>query len=220
MIEAPLAPARAALSPPLSALPEAMAGPLIGPHAVIHMAESMAERLGPWATAAVLASAQIEEVPQADGGMIPEIEALRLHRWLLLKEPVEGFAITREAARRTADYIIANRIPGAAVALLRALPARIAAPLLMRAIARHAWTFIGGGAFLAESAWSFTIDRTAAEDPMPVPDSTFEWYGAVFERLFQRLVAGDCRIELAPVRGASEPVHHFRLVRGARERRA
>lgn len=214
LIEAPLVGERPALSPPIEAQRELEGGARIGPHAVIHMAEAMAERLGPFVAAGVLASALIEEVPGADGGMIPEIEALRLHRWLLMTEPVEGFAITREAARRTADYIIANRIPAPAVALLRALPAALAAPLLMRAIARHAWTFIGGGAFRAETAWSFTIDRTAAEDPMPVPDSTFEWYGAVFERLFQRLVAGDCRIKIVPVRGASEPVHHFRLVRG------
>lgn len=216
LIEAPLAPAREAPSPPAPVLSEPEGGARIGPHAVIHMADAMAERLGPRASAAVLEGAQIAFVPGADGGMIPEIEALRLHRWLLLAEPVEGFAITREAARRTADYIIANRIPAPAAALLRALPAALAAPLLMRAIRSHAWTFIGSGAFEPHGAWSFTIDRTASEDPMPVPDSTFEWYGAVFERLYQRLVAPDCRIEIAPVRGPSEPVHHFRLMRGAR----
>lgn len=214
LIEAPLARAREVAGPPDTTLAAFEKSALIGPHAVIHMAEAMAERLGPWATAAVLASAQIDEVPGADEGMIPEIEALRLHRWLLLAEPLEGFAITREAARRTADYIIANRIPAPAVALLRVLPPALAAPLLMRAIARHAWTFIGAGVFTAQSAWRFTIDRSGAEDPIPVPDSTFEWYGAVFERLFQRLVAADCRIELAPVRGAREPIHRFCLVRG------
>ncbi len=192
--------------------PEPRGGALIGPHAVIHLAETMAQRLGPAANAAVLASARIAAVP-GTAAMIPESEALLLHRALLIREPVQGLAIAREAARRTADYIIANRIPAPAAALLCVLPAQLAAPLLMHAIGRHAWTFIGAGAFRPHSAWAFTIDRTGAGDAIPVPGSTFEWYGAVFERLYQRLVAPDCRVEIAPVRVASEPVRRFRLIR-------
>jgi divinyl protochlorophyllide a 8-vinyl-reductase len=84
--------------------------------------------------------------------------------------------------------------------LLRHLPAAAAAPLLMAAIRKHAWTFIGAGEFAAEGGWCFTIDRTNADDAVLPPDSLFHWYAAVFTRLYRALVAGDCtcRVIAAP----------------------
>ena len=43
--------------------------------------------------------------------MIPEMQVLRLHRWLALHEPIGSFRIAEDAGARTADYIIAHRIP-------------------------------------------------------------------------------------------------------------
>jgi divinyl protochlorophyllide a 8-vinyl-reductase len=206
--EGPIIAERACIIPPSVTLPPAgQEQALIGPHAIIHLAEAMRERLGPARCEAVLASAQIAALP--DGrAMIPEIAALHAHRSLVRHAPDESHAIAREAARRTADYIIANRIPGPAAALLRALPARCGAPLLMRAIRRHAWTFIGAGRFEPHGAWSFTIDRTIAHDPMPVPATTFDWYAAVFARLYQQLVSprARCRDDGAP---DAAPLRHL-----------
>ncbi|MEO0463905.1 MAG: bacteriochlorophyll 4-vinyl reductase [Pseudomonadota bacterium] len=217
LIEGPLIAERQVAGPLSAPAAESDKDALIGPHAVIHLAQVMHEVLGRTATHTVLGHAQIETLPSGHA-MIPEIEALRLHRWLLLWEPVEGFAIAREAARRTADYIIANRIPGPAAALLRLLPAALAAPLLMRAIRHHAWTFIGAGRFEPHSARDFTIDRSAVDDPMPVPDSTFDWYGAVFERLYQQLVASDCQIITQTMKSASPAARNFHLMRGNGQR--
>jgi len=166
-------------------------GALIGPNAVLKAVEVMEERLGAAETAAILADAQITLLPSGEH-MISEIEALRLHRWLVLHDPMGALVIAEEAGARTADYIIANRIPRAVVWLLRHLPAMLAAPLLMAAIRKHAWTFVGGGAFAAESAWAFTIDRSAADDTAMPPESLFHWYAAVFTRLYGALVAADC----------------------------
>ena len=73
---------------------------LIGPHAVIHLAEVMREDFGPVACDTVLAHAQIDAVP---GGtcMIPEIEALRLHRWMAVWDPVACVGIAEEARARS-----------------------------------------------------------------------------------------------------------------------
>jgi len=166
-------------------------GALIGPNAVLQTVAVMEERLGHAETEAILADAQIARLPSGEH-MIPEIEALRLHRWLALHEPLWARVIAEEAGARTADYIIANRIPKAAAWLLRHLPATLAAPLLMAAIGKHAWTFIGAGAFAPVGAWGFTIDRTAADDSLPPPDSLFAWYAAVFTRLYRALVAEGC----------------------------
>jgi divinyl protochlorophyllide a 8-vinyl-reductase len=166
-------------------------GALIGPNAVLQAVAVMEERLGRRATAAILADARITRLPLGKH-MIPEAEALRLHRWLALHDPLGAFTIAEESGARTADYIIANRIPRIAATLLRHLPAKLAAPLLMAAIHKHAWTFIGAGDFAADGAWRFAIDRTRADDPIPPPGSLFHWYAAVFTRLYRQLVAPDC----------------------------
>lgn len=164
---------------------------LIGPNAVLKAVAVMEERLGHAETAAILADAQIVRLPSGEH-MIPEIEALRLHRWLALHAPTGALEIAEQAGARTADYIIAHRIPKLAVWLLRRLPALLAAPLLMAAIRQHAWTFVGAGLFTPQGAWRFTIDRSAARDSLPLPDSLFFWYAAVFTRLYRVLVAPDC----------------------------
>jgi divinyl protochlorophyllide a 8-vinyl-reductase len=166
---------------------------------VLQTVAAMEARLGRAETRAILDDAQIIALPSGEA-MIPEVQALRLHRWLALHEPIGSFGIAEDAGARTADYILANRIPRPAVWLLRHLPAAAAAPLLMAAIRKHAWTFIGAGEFGAESAWRFTIDRSHADDAILPPDSLFHWYAAVFTRLYRELVAGDCscRVIAAP----------------------
>lgn len=181
-------------SPPAFAAPRS-AQPLIGPNAVLQTVAVMEAALGPAKTGAILADAQIAALPDG-AAMIAEVHALRLHRWLALHEPVACFDIAAEAGARTADYIIAHRIPRAACWLLRHLPAGLAAPLLMAAIRKHAWTFAGAGAFTPHGAWAFAIDRSGAGDPVLPPESLFHWYAAVFTRLYQSLVAPDCRCEI------------------------
>lgn len=177
--------------------PNAQARALIGPNAVLKAVEVMEERLGHAETRAILADAQIDRLPSG-AHMIPEIAALRLHRWLALHDPLDAFTIAEEAGARTADYIIANRIPRAAVWVLRCLPAMLAGPLLMAAIGKHAWTFVGAGHFTPAGAWRFTIDRTSADDAIPPPASLFHWYAAVFTRLYRCLVSADCTCRLTP----------------------
>jgi divinyl protochlorophyllide a 8-vinyl-reductase len=65
--------------------------------------------------------------------------------------------------------------------------------MLMAAVRKHAWTFVGAGAFMPQGAWRFTIDRSRAGDSLPPPESLFHWYAAVFTRLYRQLVADDCR---------------------------
>jgi len=160
---------------------------LIGPNAILQALPVMERMLGKREAARVLMEARIAQLPSGDG-MIPEIEAIRLHHALSMRDPFEAIDIARESGFGTADYIIAHRIPGPAVTILRWLPARLAAPLLMKAIARHAWTFIGSGRFESRGGWAFTIDRTDADDLMMPTPSLYEWYAAVFTRLYQRLV--------------------------------
>ncbi|GAB4478103.1 MAG: hypothetical protein OHK0018_09090 [Erythrobacter tepidarius] len=146
--------------------------------------------------------------------VVDEIQALRLHRWLSLRVPMGCYAIAEEAGARTADYIIAKRIPPAVVWLLRHLPALLAAPVLMAAIRKHAWTFAGAGVFVPRAAWGFTTDRSAAEDIIPLPDSLFHWYAAVFTRLYRCLVAGDCTCRMIDRAEGLRQQLAYRIARG------
>jgi divinyl protochlorophyllide a 8-vinyl-reductase len=196
-------------------LPRRREGALIGPNAVLKTVEVMEERLGHAETAAILADAQIARLPSGEH-MIPEIEALRLHRWLALHDPMGAFVIAEEAGARTADYIIANRIPKPVCWLLRHLPAPLAAPVLMAAIRKHAWTFVGAGKFSAADAWHFSIDRSAANDPAIPPDSLFHWYAAVFTKLYRSLVATDCtcRILTSDPAASEKATPRYEISRG------
>lgn len=178
------APSRA--GPGHGALPS-HAGALIGPNAVLQMAWAMEGTIGAAAAREVLEVAGIDALPSGEA-MISEVEALRLHQALVMLHPEAAKDIAVAAAVGTADYIIANRIPRFAGLALRWLPAPIAARLLMRSIERHAWTFVGAGAFTVTGPWNFSIDRACAGDRTALPDTLFRWYGAVFARLYSRLV--------------------------------
>jgi divinyl protochlorophyllide a 8-vinyl-reductase len=55
--------------------------------------------------------------------------------------PAMAAEVARDAGLRTADYLLANRIPKPVQVLLKHLPAPLAARVLLSAIRRHAWTF-------------------------------------------------------------------------------
>lgn len=153
----------------------------------------MLERLdGAAGARAALARAGLVAAPAGDA-MIPEDDAARLHQLLRRERPEEAPALSAEAGRRTAGYILAHRIPRAAQALLRLSPAGLAARGLSAAIARHAWTFAGSGAFRVVDPWTFEI----AGNPMIRGEASAaplcHWHAAVFERLYRTLVHPDCR---------------------------
>jgi len=163
------------------------AGALIGPNAVLQMAWAMEGTIGAAAAREVLEVAGIDALPSGEA-MICEGEALRLHHALAMLHPADANDIAVAAAVGTADYIIANRIPRLAARLLRWLPAPLAARLLMRAIEKHAWTFVGAGQFTVTGPWHFTIDRSRSGDATAPPDTLFLWYAQVFARLYSQLV--------------------------------
>ncbi|MEL6478555.1 MAG: bacteriochlorophyll 4-vinyl reductase [Pseudomonadota bacterium] len=188
---------------------------LIGPNAVLQLVATVAEVEGRERAEDLMAAAGIGPLP--DGlSMIPEAEAARLHRVLRQTNPSTARDLAVEAGRRTAEYILANRIPGLVRRGLSALPAGLAAQLLARAIARHSWTFAGSGSFRLRGPWSFEI----RDNPMIRGEVSAEpichWHASVFERLFQELVAPDCRCHETEC--CAQPGHkacRFLLIRGA-----
>ena len=170
----------------------------IGPNAIIRVAETLRESLGQDVTAGLFQQAGLGHyLVRLPEKMVNEAEVLRLHNVLRgeLGQPACA-DITWQAGLKTADYLLANRIPKFAQLVFKALPAAISARLLLKTIGGHSWTFAGSGEFSYEVGE--TVVLTIRNNPLcrevhnelPVCD----FYSATFERLFQVLVHPETKV--------------------------
>jgi divinyl protochlorophyllide a 8-vinyl-reductase len=162
-------------------------GARVGPNAVLQLAAALRARHGEGMAARVFADAglriRLEDPPAAP---VAEADVAALHRALARDLPPEAAAaVAEDAGRRTADYLLAHRIPAPARAALRVLPAPLAARLLLRAVLRHAWTFAGSGRVTVEARPVLAVE--IADNPLAA--GPCHWHAAVFTRLFRALVA-------------------------------
>jgi divinyl protochlorophyllide a 8-vinyl-reductase len=187
----------------------------IGPNAVIQLVAAL-KALGETDAMSLLfkqcgRDAWLEAPPEK---MIAASDAARLHVGLrgVLPEPRAAAALAM-AGGLTADYLLANRIPGFARAVFRILPARLSAWALMRLISAHAWTFAGSGVF------SFDVGSGAQarirENPLcsglRTEAPACVWHAAVFEGLFRALVSPSSRAQEIACRARGDDCCRFRL---------
>lgn len=130
-------------------------------------------------------------------GMVDAARVAQVHRAVRAALPrARSEAVLAEAGRLTAEYLLANRIPRAAQAVLRCLPPAAASRLLVPAIAAHAWTFAGAGAFSAVAGAPSVIE--IAGNPLCAGERAdtpvCAWHAAVFQRLFRALVSSRTRV--------------------------
>lgn len=164
---------------------------VIGPNAVLQLLPLLDRIGGPARRDQILAEAGIFELP--DGTcMIPETDAARLHHQLRLAEPDIAPALAAHAGLQTANYILRHRIPAPAQWVLKTLPRGPAAHLLSRAIARHAWTFVGSGRLEVIDPWTFEIHANPLIRGEVSDHCLCDWHAGVFRRLYQSLVTPSC----------------------------
>lgn len=163
----------------------------VGPNAIVQLADVLLDRYGEAGAHSVFRAAGLTRyLLQPPTRMTDESQAAALHHALWRVYPDDAPALAAAAGSRTADYLLAHRIPHGAQWLLRCLPASLAARVLVKAIARHAWTFAGSGRFLAHfgnAASGANLVIELEDNPLATPDCP--WHQAVFSRLFQRLVS-------------------------------
>jgi divinyl protochlorophyllide a 8-vinyl-reductase len=162
----------------------------IGPNAITRVAEALEAIQGP--TETVFAQAGLThfltELPEE---MVDERDVTALQRALRAElDRDTARAVGWDAGLRTGDYLLAHRIPKPAQRILKLLPSRPASQMLLKAVAKHAWTFSGSGHF------SYQVGRPVqvwiadcplcrgARAEVPVCD----FYRGAFERLFTTLV--------------------------------
>jgi divinyl protochlorophyllide a 8-vinyl-reductase len=165
----------------------------IGPNAVTQLVESLRaaglERAMAPAFSSVGAAVWLAAPPEA---MVDAAQVGRLHRAVRASlPPAQATALMADAGRRTADYLLSARIPRPVQRLLKLLPARLSAMLLVSAIRAHAWTFAGAGRFSARAGsptiFELSGNPLCAGEHSPTP--VCAWHEAVFRRLFQALVS-------------------------------
>lgn len=204
--------------------PDTIAAPLappvgrIGPNAITRLAEALTAHGGNGLTASVFARAglarYLDTPPEA---MVDEAEVARLHAALASRlQHDANIAIARDAGRRTADYLLARRIPKPAQWLLSQLPPRLAAKILVRAVARHAWTFSGSGQF--SHALDPANDRimwlNITKSPLCRPGdrtASCDYFAATFEGVFGAMLGHDVRVTEVECTSRGGPACRFRL---------
>lgn len=185
---------------------------VIGPNAVIQLGEALRAMAGEQRTAGLYrdagCAAWFTSRPDA---MVDERRTAALHQALHRGLPEEAPRILAEAGRRTGDYILAHRIPRPAQWLLRHLPAGLAGPVLLDAIARHAWTFAGTGRFSARRGHPYLVEIAA--NPLVAGERAAApvciWHAAVFRRLFQALVHREASVLEIACGAAGAPACRF-----------
>lgn len=181
-------------------MPAAAAGAAgrIGPNAITRVAEVLPPHVGSAATWALFDSVGlVRHLRQPPQDMVDEEEVRQLHGALRAQLGCErAAAVARDAGLRTADYLLAQRIPRPVQAVLKRLPAALAARVLLAAITRHAWTFAGSGHFQARAGSPVVL--IIRDNPMcrgvHADAPACDYYAAVFQRLFQVLVHPRSRV--------------------------
>lgn len=167
---------------------------MIGPNALTQLLPLLERVGGAELKSGLLAEAGIFELPDMSG-LIDEVPVARLHQAMRAEIPDLAPSLAWEAGVRTADYILANRIPRVARAVLAALPPALAGPLLIRAIEKNAWTFAGSGRFEVAGRRPpvFLIHDNPVVRGEFAAEPICQWHCGVFERLFRALVGDRLR---------------------------
>jgi divinyl protochlorophyllide a 8-vinyl-reductase len=162
-------------------------GGLVGPNTVIQAAGALIDQQGLETARAIFDKAGLSPyLATPPEHMIPEREARALFDAISgTLDTAQARGVLREAGRRTADYILANRIPSRARKILARLPRFASGRLLALAIGRHAWTFVGTGHVHVDAGRRIAF--TIRNNPLSTPDEI--WHRTVFERLFEVLLA-------------------------------
>jgi divinyl protochlorophyllide a 8-vinyl-reductase len=164
----------------------------IGPNAIIRTVEVLRERLGAAHTATLLQHAGLDgydrELPHE---MVAEAEVTSLFATLYRElGGLSARAIARESGERTGDYLLANRIPRPAQAVLKLLPPPLASRGLLAAIRGKTWTFAGTSAVDLIDGRPALVTFTGCPlcRGMSSESSTCDYYAGTFERLYNVLV--------------------------------
>lgn len=170
----------------------------IGPNAIIQTAAALRARVGEARALALVRGATGRGFDALPTVMVDEAEVNALVRALRADlDPALFEAVLRDAGARTAEYLLAHRIPRAAQAVMRVVPAGLALRLLLNGIMRHTWTFAGTAAVRVVRHRDVTLEmhRCPMCRGMAASAPVCHFYAGTLERLLRRLVSAQAVVE-------------------------
>ncbi len=168
-----------------TAAPQALARHHVGPNAILQTAEAIGERHGQAMRADILRAAGLPPHGADAEGLVDAALVRRLNRAIGERlSPEAAHELMRRAGELTGDYILANRIPGQAMNVLKRLPAPVSVNLLLKAIGRHSWTFAGNAPVTIRHGWRRAGVEIARN---PIAYGPCVWHESVFTRLLAPL---------------------------------
>jgi divinyl protochlorophyllide a 8-vinyl-reductase len=174
----------------------------IGPNAITQVAAALHGLLGEASVQQIFGAADLtRHLSSAPTRMVDEADVIRLHAALRRElGAAQSAIVAREAGRLTGEYLLANRIPRPAQAVLKRVPAVLASRMLLASIRGHSWTFAGSGVFTATGGRPTRM--SIVDSPMcrgaTSAEPLCDFYSGTFERLFRELVHRDVQVtELA-----------------------
>lgn len=181
----------------------------VGPNAVTQVAAALRALGGDGLARQVFVAADLGPVlDMPPERMVDQAIAARLHDTLRLTlPPDDAIRIAMDAGYRTADYLLANRIPRPAQWVMKLLPPRLSARLLLKAMAANAWTFAGTGRVRTQPGNPSVLE--IIDNPLAQPFCP--WHVAVIERLFRTLVAKDAQVSHTACCAHGAPACRFEI---------
>jgi divinyl protochlorophyllide a 8-vinyl-reductase len=186
----------------------------VGPNAVIQTLAVLEQRYGAAARATVLEAAGLNRLHERDLLELVDADVVNALNAEVVRRlpPASARDVLWKAGRLTGDYVLANRIPRTARRLLQALPRPVARRLLMKAIARNAWTFAG------RARVETRPDRIVIHDnPICLGRTSLSscvWHVAVLARLLQTLVDPGLVVRETRCLGRGDPACRFDILSG------
>lgn len=180
----------------------------IGPNALIQTVRALQEDCGERVAHDLLSTLdEIALLVRNPTHMVDEARFIRLVNGIATQR---GKAVCERVLRRSGgyvgDYILENRIPSFFQRLLGWLPRRISLRVLLMAISRHAWTFVGSGDFRFQYEDSMIL-RIACGSTHN--DAVASFYEGAFERLIQALIDPGARVARLPSQQAGSLVFRY-----------
>lgn len=186
----------------------------VGPNAITQLASVLDREAGREARLDLFLAAGVG-LPAPGEGMVPEGDVARLHHAVRQAYGERAPDLLDRAGDAVGSYLLANRIPAAAKAVIRVLPKPLGERALTAAILKHGWTFAGSGRVEVAARGPLTL--CVAANPFVALDHAIEpqchWHRAVFRRLYATLVWPDARVTETACCACGDPACRFEVRR-------
>ncbi|MEO1702985.1 MAG: bacteriochlorophyll 4-vinyl reductase [Pseudomonadota bacterium] len=185
----------------------------VGPNAIIQTIAAIKALVGTDHVTPILVRAYLREPEGGWQDMVPSGQVNALNKAVYDElGPETAMAIMRDAGRRTALYILENRIPQLVQRMLCLLPRQVACQLLLRAIVKNAWTFAGHARVEAGASWVCIHDNPLC--PGQSNHAACVWHEAVFQTLFERVIGQRVGVHETRCMGRVDPHCRFEISLG------